>query len=84
MDTLLVEYEKSRSQIITWFGKFIIFKIFSYFFFKYLIESVKETQRVTVDEIPMPELPIGTPAADVTAPPSTYPDATRGILKQKE
>ncbi|CAF1254547.1 unnamed protein product [Adineta ricciae] len=39
-------------------------------------ESVKETQRVTLDEIPMPELPHG--AASLSQ------DAPRGILKQKD
>ncbi|UJR36097.1 hypothetical protein I4U23_028832 [Adineta vaga] len=39
-------------------------------------ESVKETQRVTLDEIPMPELPHGSVSASQDTP--------RGILKQKE
>jgi hypothetical protein len=38
-------------------------------------ESVKETQRVTIDEIPMPELP--------QHPTSSFHDAPRSILKQK-
>ena len=77
MDTLLAEYEKSRAQLITWFGKKIVLtgsvllKIDLNF-----KESVKETQRVTLDEIPMPELPHGSA--------SLSQDAPRGILKQKE
>ncbi|CAF1410702.1 unnamed protein product [Adineta steineri] len=39
-------------------------------------ESVKETQRVTIDEIPMPELPSGSTAS--------APDTPRSILKQKD
>jgi hypothetical protein len=52
MDTLLAEYEKSRAQLITWFGKILIVRIDDLICFLYLIESVKETQRVTLDEIP--------------------------------
>jgi hypothetical protein len=28
MDTLLVEYEKARAQLITWFGELLSFEIF--------------------------------------------------------
>ena len=48
------------------------------------IESVKETQRVTLDEIPMPELPVGSGAGDIGGVAPGYPDGPRGILKQKE
>ncbi|CAF3853431.1 unnamed protein product, partial [Adineta steineri] len=51
----------------------------------YLIESVKETQRVTIDEIPMPELPSGPPASsDVSGLSTDYPEVSRSILKQKD
>jgi hypothetical protein len=75
MDTLLAEYEKSRAQLITWFGKKILCGCFLNIFSVFK-ESVKETQRVTIDEIPMPELPHeSTPS---------LPDKPRSILKQKE
>lgn len=68
MDSLLIEYEKSRAQIITWF------------------ESVKETQRVTLDEIPMPDLPSQPASSEpgVAASNASSQDAPRSILKQKE
>ncbi|CAF2634720.1 unnamed protein product [Rotaria sp. Silwood2] len=47
-------------------------------------ESVKETQRVTVDEIPMPELPSGSIASEVNSIPTSFHDAPRSILKQKD
>ncbi|CAF1177219.1 unnamed protein product [Adineta steineri] len=48
-------------------------------------ESVKETQRVTIDEIPMPELPSGPPASsDVSGLSTDYPEVSRSILKQKD
>ena len=78
MDTLLGEYEKSRAQLITWFGKWMTF-YWAFSFLNILLsfqESVKETQRVTIDEIPMPELPHG--------PAPTLQDPPRSILKQKE
>ena len=82
MDTLLIEYEKTRGQLITWFGKRSFLFFLSLEFINYLIESVKETQRVTVDEIPMPELPSG--SAIVEVPSTTFHDTPRSILKQKE
>jgi hypothetical protein len=84
MDTLLAEYEKSRAQLITWFGKILIVRIDDLICFLYLIESVKETQRVTLDEIPMPELPSGSSSGEVSAVPLGYHDVPRSILKQKE
>ena len=56
MDAQLIEYEKSRAQIITWFGKGYQIEIVLIVHWS-VSESVKETQRVTLDEIPMPELP---------------------------
>ncbi|CAF1131288.1 unnamed protein product [Rotaria sp. Silwood1] len=47
-------------------------------------ESVKETQRVTVDEIPMPELPSGTVTNEINTIPTSYHDPPRSILKQKD
>ncbi len=84
MDTLLAEHEKSRAQLITWFGRIFILRISDDLFSWYWIESVKETQRVTVDEIPMPELPSGSVPDDVSGLPTGYPDVPRSILKQKE
>ena len=45
---------------------------------------MKETQHVTLDEIPMPELPSGSATDDANELPAGYSDAFRGILKQKE
>ena len=87
MDGLLAEYEKSRSQLITWFGKIWIFnskKILISFLFCCKIESVKETQRVTLDEIPLPDLPSGSSTGDFSGSASGYSDAPRSILKHKE
>jgi hypothetical protein len=83
MDTVLAEYEKSRAQLITWFGKIFIFKIYDIMFL-FLIESVKETQRVTLDEIPMPELPSGSLSGDISGLTLGFHDVPRSILKQKE
>jgi hypothetical protein len=58
--------------------------IFEIILFFIRIESVKETQRVTLDEIPMPDLPSGSSTVDVSGLSLGYQDAPRGILKQKE
>jgi len=50
----------------------------------FLIESVKETQRVTLDEIPMPELPSGSSSVDISGLTLGFHDVPRSILKQKE
>jgi hypothetical protein len=85
MDTVLAEYEKTRAQLITWFGKIFIFRIYDIILFLFLIESVKETQRVTLDEIPMPELPSGSSSSgDISGLPLGFHDVPRSILKQKE
>lgn len=48
-------------------------------------ESVKETQRVTLDEIPLPDLPSGSSTGDVAgSSASGYADAPRSILKQRD
>ncbi|CAF1321850.1 unnamed protein product [Rotaria magnacalcarata] len=51
-------------------------------------ESVKETQRVTLDEIPMPELPSGsiiTATTEISTVPTGFHDTPpRSILKQKD
>jgi len=84
MDTILAEYEKARAQLITWFGKDFYLLKFSTLFFLLLIESVKETQRVTLDEIPMPELPSGSSIGEIGGLPLGYHDVPKSILKQKE
>lgn len=45
---------------------------------------MKETQRVTLDEIPMPDLPSVSATDDTGGLAMGYGDAPRGILKQKE